>query len=67
VHYSGSQSVGDAEASSDARHDLHYLLGFGLRVGNKVDFLAAGGVRQHVTGPDADGAAPEGRLGIAFF
>jgi hypothetical protein len=67
VHYSGTQSVGDAESASETQHDLHYLLGLGLRVGNKVDFLAAGGVRQHVTGPDADGAAVEGRLGLAFF
>jgi hypothetical protein len=67
VHYSGSQSVVDGESSGATQLDLHYLLGFGLRVGNKVDFLAAGGVRQHMAGPDADGTSFEGRAGIAFF
>jgi hypothetical protein len=67
VHYSGSQSVSDSGTAGETQHDLHYLAGFGLRVADKLDFLAAGGVRQHVTGPDADGVSPEARLGIAFF
>jgi hypothetical protein len=68
VHYSGSQSVGDAEAASGlSRHDVHYLAGVGLRLGNKVDLLAAGGVRHTVDGTDVGTIAPVARLGLAFF
>jgi hypothetical protein len=68
VHYSGSQSVGDAEAASGlTSHELHYLVGAGLRLANKVDLLAAGGVRQTLSGTDEGRAAPEARLGLAFF
>lgn len=68
VHYSGRQSVGDAEAGSGlTRHELHYLVGAGLRLANKVDLLAAGGVRHTFSGTDEGQAAPEARLGLAFF
>lgn len=68
VHYSGSQSVSDTETNAGlTRHDLHYLVGAGLRLGNKIDLLAAGGVRHGAFGSDAGAFSPEVRAGMAFF
>lgn len=68
VHYSGSQSVSDDEVSTGlTQHDFCYLAGAGLRLGNKIDLLAAGGVRHTVSGTDAGTFSPELRAGIGFF
>jgi hypothetical protein len=68
VHYSGSQSVSDVEVSTGlTQHDFCYLAGAGLRLGNKIDLLAAGGVRHTASGTDAGTFSPELRAGIAFF
>lgn len=68
VHYSGSQSVSDDEVSTGlTQHDFCYLAGAGLRLGNKIDLLAAGGVRHTASGTDAGTFSPEVRAGVAFF
>jgi hypothetical protein len=68
VHYSGSQTVESTETGGGpSQHHLHYLAGAGLRLGNKLDLLAAGGVRHTLEGSDVGAVTPEARFGIAFF
>jgi hypothetical protein len=68
VHYSGSQTVESTETGSGlSQHHVHYLVGAGLRLGNKLDVLAAGGVRHTIDGSDVGAVTPEARLGLAFF
>ena len=68
VHYSAAQTVGDEPTAGQLeRHDLHYLAGAGIRIGNKLDLLAAAGVRHRVGGSDVGSFAPEARAGLAFF
>ena len=66
VHYSATHQTADATASPDAQH-LHYLLQLGFRLANKLDLLAAGGVRQIIAGGSGAILVPEFRGGIAFF
>jgi hypothetical protein len=68
VHYSGSQTVESTETGGGlSQHHVHYLAGAGLRLGNKLDVLAAGGVRHTIDGSDVGAVTPEARLGLAFF
>ena len=66
VHYSGTNKTVDASGSPDA-HQLHYLCGVGYRVGDKLDLLAAVGVRHTLVGSSDPVMVPEARGGIAFF
>jgi hypothetical protein len=66
VHYTGSNKTADASGSPDD-HELHYLCGVGYRVGDKLDLLAAVGVRHTVVGSSDPVMVPEARGGIAFF
>lgn len=66
VHYSGHHDTADASGSLD-EHQLHYLAQGGVRVGDKLDFLVAAGVRHTVAGGSGAAVAPEFRGGIAFF
>lgn len=66
VYYSGHHETADASGSLD-EHQLHYLAQGGVRVGDKVDFLVAGGLRHTVAGGSGAALAPEFRAGIAFF
>ncbi|RYZ03155.1 MAG: hypothetical protein EOO73_29030 [Myxococcales bacterium] len=66
VHYSGKYPRADASGAPD-QHRLHYLAQFGYRVGSKVDFLGAAGVRHVVAGGTGAAIVPELRAGIAFF
>jgi hypothetical protein len=68
VHYSGRQTVESTETGGGpSQHHLHYMAGAGLRLGNKLDLLAAGGVRHTVEGSEVGAVTPEARLGLAFF
>jgi hypothetical protein len=66
VHYSATHSTEDASGAPDA-HRLHVLALLGWRVGNKLDLLVGGGVRNTVIGGDGSALLPEARAGIAFF
>jgi hypothetical protein len=66
VHYSGRHRTEDASGAPE-EHRLHYLAGFGYRVGDKVDFLGAAGVRNVVAGGTGARVVPELRAGLAFF
>ncbi|MDF3065716.1 MAG: hypothetical protein K0R38_1317 [Polyangiaceae bacterium] len=66
VHYSGKHRTRDLSGAPD-EHRLHYLAQFGYRVGNKVDFLGAAGVRNVISGGTGASIVPELRAGIAFF
>ncbi len=66
VHYSGTHLTKDASGAL-AEHRLHYLAQLGYRVGDKLDLLAAVGARQTLSGGAGSNAAPELRLGLAFF
>lgn len=68
VHYTGRQKVDDAESGAGlSAHELHYLLGVGLRLNNRVDLLAAGGVRHTFAGEEGRSLGPSVRAGMAFF
>jgi hypothetical protein len=68
VHYSGRQTVESTETGSGpSQHHLHYMAGAGLRLANKLDLLAAGGVRHTLEGTDVGAVTPEARFGLAFF
>jgi hypothetical protein len=69
VHYSASQVTADTADASGTLNEqhLHYLAQVGLRVGNKVDLLAAAGVRHTIAGDSGAVVAPELRAGIGFF
>jgi hypothetical protein len=67
VHYSGRQAV-DAQAAQGLDvHDVHYLVGGGLRLGAKVDVLVAAGPRHTVAGAGAGAWGASARAGLAFF
>jgi hypothetical protein len=66
VHYSGTHKTADASGDPD-HHYLSYLGHVGLRLGNKLDLLVGGGVRQLAAGGSGPTAEPEVRAGIAFF
>ena len=66
VHYSATHQTADAAGAPDAQQ-LHYLLQVGFRLANKLDLLAAGGVRHTIAGGTGAALAPEFRGGIAFF
>jgi len=68
VHYSAWINTDDGSGPPD-HHDLAYLVQAGLRLGQKLDLLAAVGLRHTVVGGE-DGDSPLGpelRGGIAFF
>ncbi len=71
VHYSHSQSTGDPPSEQAAaapdEQDLYYLVGAGLRVGEKLDMLLGAGLKHRVVGGTGDRVAPEVRAGIGFF
>ncbi len=64
VHYSGVHATERASGGLQ-QHRLHFLALFGWRVGDKLDLLAGGGVRQTIVGNK--GFKPEVRAGVAFF
>jgi hypothetical protein len=66
VHYSAVSQVDTADGPPDA-HYLHYLLQGGLRLGNKIDLLAAVGLRHHIAGGSPGGVDPDLRIGLGFF
>lgn len=66
VHYSATNGMKDA-AGAPEEHQLHYLAQLGYRVGNRVDFLGAAGIRQTLSGGTGADVVPELRAGIAFF
>ena len=66
VHYSSSNKTADAAGDAD-EHQLHYLLQAGYRVGDKLDFLVAAGVRHTIVGGSGAAVGPDLRGGIAFF
>jgi hypothetical protein len=74
VHYSvtnnanesGTSNANETSGSPD-QHQLHYLVQVGLRVGSKLDLLAAAGARHIVAGGSGAPFAPEVQAGIAFF
>jgi hypothetical protein len=50
------------------RYYLHYLVMAGLRLGDALDVLAGGGLKQLLEGPVGEATvSPEVRAGIAFF
>jgi hypothetical protein len=65
LHYAGTHRTADASGSLEA-HYIYYLAMVGLRLGNKIDLLGGGGLRQLLTGT-GDATGPEVRAGIAFF
>jgi hypothetical protein len=66
VHYSGSVRTADASGAPNEQQ-LHYLLQLGLRLGDKLDLLAAAGFRHTFAGGTGAAFAPELRAGIGFF
>jgi hypothetical protein len=66
VHYSATHGFVDASGAPDGQR-LHYLAQLGVRVSDKLDLLAGGGVRHTVSGGTGAAIAPEIRVGIAFF
>jgi hypothetical protein len=66
MHYSATHGLVDAAGPPDAQR-LHYLAQVGLRLADKLDLLAGGGVRHTVSGGAGAAVAPEARVGIAFF
>jgi hypothetical protein len=66
AYYSALYKTTDASGGAD-EHRLDYLLQAGFRVGDKLDFLVAGGVRHTIVGGSGAAVAPELRAGIAFF
>ena len=66
VHYAATHQTSDASGAPD-QHYLYYLAQLGLRVGNKLDLLAGGGIRHLATGAPDSAVQPEVRAGIAFF
>jgi opacity protein-like surface antigen len=66
VHYSATHGLVDASGAPDGQY-VSYLAQLGLRVGDKLDLLAGGGVRHTVAGGSGGAIAPEARAGIAFF
>ncbi len=66
VHYSATHAAADASGAPDLQQ-LHYIAQVGLRIGNKLDLLAGGGVSHTVAGGSGAAIAPDVRVGIAFF
>lgn len=66
VHYSGAQKTTDTTGKPDT-HRLHYVALLGVRLGNKLDLLAGGGVSQRLVGDTGAAVEPDVRAGIAFF
>jgi hypothetical protein len=66
VHYSATHGFVDASGAPDAQR-LHYLAQLGVRLSDKLDLLAGGGVRHTFSGGSGTPFAPEIRAGIAFF
>jgi hypothetical protein len=66
VHYSAAQKTTDTTGKPDT-HRLHYVALLGVRLGNKLDLLAGGGVSQRLVGDTGAALEPDVRAGIAFF
>jgi hypothetical protein len=66
VHYSAAQKIENTTGAPDT-HRLHYVALLGIRLGNKLDLLAGGGVSQRLVGDTGAALEPDVRAGIAFF
>jgi hypothetical protein len=66
AHYSASQKTTDTTGKPDT-HRLHYVALLGIRLGNKLDLLAGGGVSHRLVGDTGSAVQPDVRAGIAFF
>jgi hypothetical protein len=66
VHYSAAQKTTDTTGKPDT-HRAHYVALLGVRLGNKLDLLAGGGVSQRLVGTTGAAIEPDVRAGIAFF
>ncbi|HEX2871502.1 MAG TPA: hypothetical protein VHP33_09605 [Polyangiaceae bacterium] len=66
VHYSAAQKIENTTGAPDT-HRLHYVALVGVRLGNKLDLLAGGGVSQRLVGDSGAAVEPDVRVGIAFF
>jgi hypothetical protein len=66
VHYSAAQQIVDTTGAPDT-HRLHYVALLGIRLGNKLDLFAGGGVSQRLVGTSGAAVEPDVRAGIAFF